>query len=502
MTMWFETEEVITPLDAFATLPDWLRAGMDGPRIQRSLEQAVPELTAGSLQLRSCTPQRLRAKDDQWLARYQLDIATSGGETKDIVLVGNLYAPAVTAPAVPAPDVNAPFGEAGWACWLPDLRLLLRVEGADPALPALRDILDPSAAADLLQKVLIDAGYGSAVVASCRPDPVRYKPGSRCTVVVGVTYADSDGALPGPDPIVIKTHQGDKGQTAWTAMTALWESPLREGDALTIAEPLAYDAERRLLFQGPIPEDQTLKVLVRDAITDGTPAALQLLREELAKTGRGLAALHHCGASYGRTATLDEEVLEIREVVSRLSVSVPQLQVAADPLLDRLDELSAAFPAEQSVPAHHDFRPAQVLLHAGSIGFIDFDGASMAEPALDLGRFRAKLRDIGISTLAYSEKPLTGPPLSENLTLLDDLCDVFLDAYRELAPVSTERVLLWETCDLLTGMLHAWTKVRLARIDPRLTLLRHHLTAVNHLAEQRGVAEGEPSRRLEAGAVL
>ena len=43
------------------------------------------------------------------------------------------------------------------------------------------------------------------------------------------------------------------------------------------------------------------------------------------------------------------------------------------------------------------------------------------------------------------------------------------------ASTSRERVLLWETCDLLTTMLHAWTKVRLARLQPRLTILEHQL---------------------------
>ena len=197
----------------------------------------------------------------------------------------------------------------------------------------------------------------------------------------------------------------------------------------------------------------------------------------MAKTGRALAALHQSGAVYGRTATLDEEVAEIREVVGRLSLSVPALEEGARPLLRRIEELSATHPAEPSVPAHHDFRPAQVLLHAGQLGFIDFDGASMAEPALDLGRFRAKLRDIGISVLAASGQPLSGPALSDNLRLLDGLCDDFLQSYCDRAQVSRERVLLWETCDLLTAMLHAWTKVRLARITPRLTVLRHHLAA-------------------------
>jgi aminoglycoside phosphotransferase (APT) family kinase protein len=154
------------------------------------------------------------------------------------------------------------------------------------------------------------------------------------------------------------------------------------------------------------------------------------------------------------------------------------LEKAAEPLLQRLEQLSAETPAEASVPAHHDFRPAQVLLHQGSIGFIDFDGASMAEPALDLGRFRAKLRDIGISVLAASDDPLSGPPLERNLTLLDELCEHFLQAYQAHAPVSRQRVLLWEACDLLTAMLHAWTKVRLLRLQPRLTVLLHHLQVV------------------------
>jgi hypothetical protein len=99
----------------------------------------------------------------------------------------------------------------------------------------------------------------------------------------------------------------------------------------------------------------------------------------------------------------------------------------------------------------------------------------MAEPALDLGRFRAKLRDIGISTLTFKGEMLSGEPLEKNLALLDDLCDTYLAAYQEHGQVSTQRVLLWEACDLMTGMLHAWTKVRLMRLDPRLVILKRQL---------------------------
>jgi aminoglycoside phosphotransferase (APT) family kinase protein len=153
---------------------------------------------------------------------------------------------------------------------------------------------------------------------------------------------------------------------------------------------------------------------------------------------------------------------------------VPHVGSAADPLLSRLEVLHASVPADAAVSAHHDFRPAQVLLHDGRIGFIDFDGSCRAEPALDLGRFRAKLRDIGISAFSAADRPEEGRlPLGDHLGLLDELCDDFLAEYQRHAAVTTERVVLWETTDLLTALLHAWTKVRTARVEPRLALLRH-----------------------------
>jgi Ser/Thr protein kinase RdoA (MazF antagonist) len=283
--------------------------------------------------------------------------------------------------------------------------------------------------------------------------------------------------VPGPDPLVVKTHQGDKGRTAWEAMRALWDRPVARNGVVTLAQPLAYFPEDRVLVQGPVPEERTLKDLAREALTDAmtepSAGSLDELREMLARTAAALAALHDSGAHYGRSASYDEELAEVREVVARLATTVPHIGTAADPLLSRLEALHASVPADPLVSAHHDFRPAQVLLHEGRIGFIDFDGACRAEPALDLGRFRAKLRDIGISAFCASGSPLAGDPLARHLRLMDELCDGFLAAYQLQAPVTAERVALWEVTDLLTALLHAWTKVRTARVEPRLAVLLH-----------------------------
>ena len=417
-------DDVVASLAPFSALPRWIAAGMDGHRVGDVLVDHVPELADGRLV--ACHPERLRAKGGEWLARYRLDVADPGGGEHEVVLTGNLWPPTESAPRAPHGNAAA-FGDPGWWCWLPELRLLLQVQEHDTALPALPTLVEPARAARLVQSVLPDAGYPGATVTGCLPDVVRYKPGSRCTVVVHVDYECRDGAAPPPSPVVLKTHQAEKGRTAWAAMSALWER--RE----------AWDEARR-------------------AFTGHREADLAELRGELGRTGRALAAVHRSGATYERTATVEMELAEIQEVVDRLALTVPRLHGAGRALLDRLGELAAALPPDPVVPAHHDFRPAQVLLHGGRGGFIDFDGAAMAARG----------------------DPMSGPALDENLRLQDELCDRFLAAYRAEASVSAARVELWETCDLFTAMLHAWTKVRTARLEPRLAVLRHH---VGRLAE-------------------
>jgi hypothetical protein len=474
ITTQFDTDQALRSLSAFEVLPEWLAAGMYGGRVGASLEEHAAPLADGRYTLVSCAPKRLRAKEEAWIPRYELEVAPAGGDPEPLVLVGRLWAP----DQEPPESVTSPSTEDDpWTCWLPDLRLELHAEESDEALPALSTLTDPTLAAEFLEPVIRAAGYENATIESCVTNVVRYKPTSRCTTVVPITYQEG---TTGPSPVVLKTHVGDKGSTAWDAMRELWDRPETWRDTVLLAEPLAFEPDEKILVQGPIPEAMTLKELARNAIREGDPELLDSLRDGLAKTGRALAAIHASGAQYKRTATFDDELAEVQDVIDRLAVTVPSLKGAGAALIEQLADAGRQAPADDFVPAHHDFRPAQVLLHGDDIGFIDFDGASMAEPALDLGRFRAKLRDIGISTLTFKGEPLEGEPLAANLELLDDLCETFLAAYEENGTVSRARVALWETCDLMTGMLHAWTKVRLLRLDPRLVILHRQLATLGN----------------------
>jgi phosphotransferase family enzyme len=468
-----ETDRLINRMHSLATLPDWLEGAASPSRVEAALRRDVPELADGRVELLSCIPERLRAKGGDWVVRYRLRVTEAGGTAREIVLVGNLWEPSAVRPPGRQRRNDAPFGAAGWRCTLSAPRLDLEVEDADRGLPALAALVDRAQVTGLLEDVLRRAGH-RATITSCEPNVVRYKPGSRCTIVYRLRYESADATL--PNPVIVKAHRGDKGRAAWEAMRALWATPLRRGEAVTIAEPLGYLADSRVLIQGPVPEQRTLKVLVRAALAGGTPEALAELRTALSRTARGLAALHGSGAQYGRVATFDDELTEMHELVDRLVPSVPDAGPAVRPLLEQLAQAAGHLPREEPVSAHCTFRPAQVLLDGSRVGFIDFDSSCMAEPAADLGRFRAALRDVGMSTLTAS-RPVPAAASTTDPALLDELCEHFLDNYLRLAPVSRRRVLLWETCDLLKVFLHAWSKVRLARIEPRLAVLMHQLRA-------------------------
>jgi phosphotransferase family enzyme len=276
--------------------------------------------------------------------------------------------------------------------------------------------------------------------------------------------------------VVAKTYRGEKGANAFAGMQALWDAPVASGAVVSLAEPIAYREDLRLLVQGPVAEERTLKDLVRSTFAAGEDervAVLEAVGAELAKAADGLAALHDSGIEHGEVVTWEEELGDVRNLIARLRGPLPEAAGAVSTFLDGLEVRSRRSAAEPLAPCHRSFRPAQVLLHQGRIAFIDFDGLAMAEPALDVALFRAAVRDVGAGALLGSGAPR--PEVDRALDALDALCDGFLARYRAHRPVSPERVVLWETLDLVTYVLHCWTKIKPERLVTRMTLLDRHI---------------------------
>jgi hypothetical protein len=451
-------------LDRFERLPGWLEATADPGVAGAALRRHIPELL-------DCDPWRFRLKGPTWDVLYRARLARPDGPPRVTDLFGLVHEPG-TGPLEVAG--TGPIGSPGWRLAVPELGLDLTELPADGGLAALPHLLDPAPARTLLEEGIraCAPGYADLRIASARPRMLRCNPGSRATLRYDLTYPPEAAGRGWPAMVVAKTHHGAKGRHAWDAMRVLWDSPLAAGGAVRLAEPLAWVEELKVLVQGPVPVDRTLAQLLRRGIADPDGPAAGELPGALALTAGALAALHRSGLQHGRTRTLEQELDEAAGVADRLAVPVPALAGATGPLVAALTRLAAGGP-DGLVPSHRSFRPGQILLSGDGVGVIDFDGFGMAEPAMDVAMFRADLKDTGMlvrSASGVDDEVLAGR--------LEALADEFTRRYAALVPVSPERVALWEAVDLLTCVLHSWTKVQPRRLVTARLLLERHLVAM------------------------
>jgi hypothetical protein len=465
-------------LHRLGDLPEWLAAPMRPEPVVAALERHVPQFASGDLTIRRCKPDRLRLKGRIWEALYVLTVDGLKQEGREITLAGTCTPPDVERTPLTS---DGPFGSPAWRVYLPELRLDLWMSFEDEALETLPVLIDPEQARALLEQGIRACSpvYAEMRIRSARPRVARYKLGSRATIVYDLEYADESDVGGWPDVVVAKTYSKDKGRNAYEAMSKLWASPLSKGDVVSIAEPLAYIPEHKVLIQGPVRGDGDLKDLIKEALRANTPEALAKLYTIIRKTAAGLAALHQSGARHGETIAWEDELGEIRDEVEKLSAVFPWFADLTTPLLAQLAALADEIAADPMLPAHRSFRPQQVLIHEGEVGFIDFDGFCQAEPALDIALFRATVKEMAINTSPSDKQKEFAYPNEEarmaRLEQLDTICESFLVEYERCTPVSRQRVALWEALDLLTVVLRCWSKVKPHQLDNAMVLLYAHL---------------------------
>jgi hypothetical protein len=467
----------------FAALPDWLEAATAPEPFCAALTRAVPELASGELIIQECDIGHVRIKRDSWTGVYELTVAGPRGDQPRVVALRGTIIP----PGQPESDVagderahSQAFGMDGWRAYLPELRISLERASSDAALPALPILTDPEQARTLLEQSIRAAApnYHDLQIESCTPKIMRYTPGSRCTVLYRLQYPAGQADRPDwPELVVAKTYKGGKGKHAYAGMRALWESSFKHDGGVTLAEPLAYLPNLNVLVQGPIREEQTLQELIASTVRTGTIAASDELYHFIRMTAAGLAALHRSEVRFGPVRTWDDELAEVRSVVSDIASAVPAMAIAAEPLLVWLEERAAACPADPIMTVHGTFRPGQVLIYKGQIGFIDFDSFCQAEAALDLSLFLRRTKDIVLSALGQDNADGTDVEALRAglLAQADAICEEFLSEYELHARVSRERVALWEALDLFTLVLHSWTKVKPERLKNAMLTLEQHL---------------------------
>jgi Ser/Thr protein kinase RdoA (MazF antagonist) len=103
--------------------------------------------------------------------------------------------------------------------------------------------------------------------------------------------------------------------------------------------------------------------------------------------------------------------------------------------------------------------------------FIDFDKFRQAEPASDIALFTAKLMHMGANKIGTAD---TAGMREGHVAAVRS---AFLDEYQRRAPVSADRLALWEALELSSQVLSAVKKVNREWIERCRRMLDDHLAA-------------------------
>ena len=463
----------------FSTIPRWLADALDADQVMMALNRHVPEFASGALTLRDCAIDQLHLKDTngEWGRNWLLTVADAGSEQLIPIRV-TLTAPGL--PAIAHPATTLPLESSDWQCWLPEVGLLCKRGRSkkEKELPSLKMLTDGGQARALLEQALREqaAGYEQVSIRSCTPEVLFNKPGKSAVVRYALDYGVEGAGQDWDDTVILKLYNDDIGHNTFIGMRAVWNAGLQTNAAVRIPKPLAYLADQQATLMGPVPEEHNMEKLLAALLLSDDPSDQAALQEVFRAAGVALAAFHSCGGRVDRTTTWNDGFAEAAGQLTYLRVPFPESIAAVDRLVEALRALEAAVPVDPLVPTHGAFRPEQVLLADRQISIIDFDYCCMAEPAFDIALFRATTMDNGL----YDDRirPHDEVEVALRRTRIDALNESFLAAYESHAPVSRQRVALWEAIFYFNDSLQCWTKPRPTDARLVVSLLERHLRAL------------------------
>jgi len=239
----------------------------------------------------------------------------------------------------------------------------------DLRLPGLTAATEPDRVTDLLGEVL------DHPVASCRVQPVRYRPGSRCVLRYDVTLSEGGATYYAK----VFAPSGSPGPAAVTAQVA------RAAQAFGLVAPvLAVWPQLNAMLGPAVPGRPVSEVLVDPS----RPAADRV--QTAADLGRLLADFHALpGVSVPVRSAADQH-RELAELLPGVRLLDPRLGDRWAAALSRLQQTAPPAPEDLAL-THGGFRAGQVLLDRTGLTLLDLDGVSRGDPARDLGTAAAHL---------------------------------------------------------------------------------------------------------------
>jgi Ser/Thr protein kinase RdoA (MazF antagonist) len=295
-------------------------------------------------------------------------------------------APGATAPH-PAPDVDGEVRRRGvlgpfHRSWVvsDDGRMRLSVAPADGAFPQLVRLHDRAHLADVLRATRVLARGSERATRDVRIETVRYRPGQRHVLRVGVGASGSAW--------FVKVYRDDTGRRTVDAAVLIATAFAGAGiDATAGGSRRAgvHVAADRAAFWPEISGRSLAEVVALSGPAAGEAVRTAGSAERVLHDAPAGSALPFRPDAVGQTA----ETLRTAHLVDVLVPAVgSRLRLAAGRALASL----SALPVEPPTLTHGDFKCDNLLVSGSRVHLIDFDRVGRGDPAADIGKFLADLR--------------------------------------------------------------------------------------------------------------
>jgi Phosphotransferase enzyme family len=365
----------------------WLLGGRAARGVIRD---HLGELMEERGELGRCRLRRAKFKPGRKLSAYY-DVALAGGGPVRPIAVTWQPRGAVADVVDPAEDdMQTEAVRAGLAApWArlrggdAELGLRILVAPLDIRFPNLVRACTP-AHVHAVVSALDATGDGSSALesgSSYSVSPVRYRPGQRH--VLRYDPIARDGRLQPDHALFAKLYAPKEGAAAFRVAAQIADWLAASDTGTSAVRPLAH-----------VPEDE---IVLYPRVT-GTPLSrypVQHAAPHLARAGSALSALQRAPVGLFeevRPHSFSEEVRAIARAAEHVPALLPGVGSVIEGIIERARDLNERLAEEAPVLAHGDYKADHAWVTRRGLTLIDFNTCSLADPALDIGKFLADLR--------------------------------------------------------------------------------------------------------------
>jgi len=354
-----------------------------------------------------------------------------------------------------------------------DLSLVYSVYPLDGEIPTLLDATNPNQMVQIFNRHIPEAQSGDITIDGFQLEPAHYGRYQRAVIRYRLQGHSRNGR---PKELVVygKVDSSGLGATTVQVIQALRDTFGREKSSYSFRIPqvLAYLPDLDLLVMEAVQGSPLIADLLEARVNgNNLPEKRDLELEGFIKNSAHIAAaFHSSGLKLGRIRTFEVEISHLQEILGPVQKITPEIGIHLADWLDQAIQAGSEVPAFPLTFSHGDFTYTQLIFSGEEAGLVDFDTVCQAEPALDLGQFLAYQR-----LTIQKEQPPQAPFPPE---ATEELCELFLSTYiqesRGWIPDEQQlraRVRVYELLSLMRLVIHAWQKLKGARLHAAIAVL-------------------------------